>query len=345
MGGVNTGRPPPPEKIAVVESRDAEMREKYVFWDNLTLAMKIATTEVPDHLSELPEDELEKVVYGNPSINKPIKRSMELDAAGGVLRADSVTTKDIDDQLRERFWLEVTNAATDGRVMYVNNICRGIVQSTTFFQRVLKSPLRWAWIIYPLQDFELRMAALLRKGVNRLSEILDMPLYQQKCRCHYKCVCRAEECNCYGGCICPPTYDPRIANVILMAYEKVELRVKGSIPQVVKQQTLSVQLHGKAPERGLPKSRSDIEDEIAKLRKKLALPTVNEQLGLVHPVTVLEPVVAMRADRADANADKRFLDAVFPTPPTTEVVIEEAAQVVDISLDGTMEGIPTGEVK
>lgn len=240
------------------------------FSDLLPAAIKNAYLTVPPEHHLLTEKELKKICF-------PRIRS----ATDG--RSYEDTTQDVDDRLRHGFWLEFENAMQQDRTMVPGNIYARIVSTTYFYEVVLKNPLRVAWITHPPGNYVVDVETLLTRTTNRLFEIVETPFKSKICRCHYICKCKPKgiprgewdpsQCACRqpAGCICPEKVDTKAMELILKMRDSLELRAKGSIPQVVRQTTMSMQLHGKAPEsKQLTQAQSveEMERELREIKAK-----------------------------------------------------------------------------
>lgn len=163
-----------------------------------------------------------------------------------LIYADRISTQQTDDALRQLFWLEYENAVQQGRRMYAVNIYADVIHQGAF-SSLIRNASRMAWIICPPGSHTADINILLRRGNERLKEILELPIKRRLCRCNWQCICpgskgilRKMYCHCFEGCKCPETVDAKVAELIVKIYEKVELRAKGSVPQVINQRTLLV---------------------------------------------------------------------------------------------------------
>jgi len=300
-----------PENVELLRSGDDFGRQMFPFWDLVTDGVRLSLLKVPLEIWSLDEVSLRAFLYPK---NVDASGSVELPAKAEYDAWRRQCTKEVDDQLRENFWEEFTLSCltTPPRKMNMGNVYRSVLSQTNFTISFLNNPLRVSWMVQPIRDFDSQMKSLLRKGISRLSEILEMPLKQRVCRCFYYCMCkppgvkRSEVvCACNDSCRCPEVFDARLADVVLKAYEKIELRVKGSVPQIVKQSTVSMNLHAhEHTHRSLPKSIEDVDREIAELRKKLMDSPLPSQL----PASVV---------------GEHVLDVTDKSEPVTVVGLEE----------------------
>lgn len=299
-----------PENIELLKSGDDFGRQMFPFWDLVTDGVRLSLLKVPLEIWSLDEVSLGAFLYPK---NVDASGSVELPAKAEYDAWRRQCTKEVDDQLRENFWEEFTLSCltTPPRKMNMGNVYRSVLSQTNFTISFLNNPLRVAWMVQPIRDFESQMKSLLRRGTSRLAEILDMPLKQRVCRCFYYCVCRPPgvkradvQCVCGTsvGCKCPEVFDARLADVVLKAYEKIELRVKGSVPQIINQKMLALHSHQHEHQhthRTLPKSIEDVDREIAEIRKKLVDSPLPSQL----PAAVIGDYVLDVTDKSEPSTE------------------------------------------
>jgi hypothetical protein len=134
--------------------------------------------------------------------------------------------------------------------MVQTNVFRGVCEEGTWF-KTLKNPMKCAFIFRPLVEYQKAMETLLTIGINRVHEILHMPIYDDK----------------------TGKPDARIAGIVLQAVKQVEDRVKGMAVQRIfeKQERVS----SRAP---TPTSLSDIDSKIKMLEAELG--GSSEQAGI-----------------------------------------------------------------
>lgn len=258
-----------------------EPREERALLDIVPLAMVAYIQAIPQDLLDLPENELRDVCYprGKKRQEKVGNRSMLKE-----------TVFETDSQLRLAFWNEYERAITVGRRMQAQFIFGQTIHGQNFYKRVCANPHRLAWIICPPGDYQAKLTHALNSGIERLNEIFAMPITSQPCRCHYGCICKHPDgytrkqqqemnctvtCACKDECICPKKVDAKVADVILRALERVEMRVKGAVVQKIDERRLQVNLFGKAPGSPpdeLPTDMEAVERRIKELEELTATP-------------------------------------------------------------------------
>ncbi len=238
------------------------------FANLLPSPLKQAYLSLPPELHLLTEAELKKVCYPKAK-----------DATSGRWRE---TTFTLDDKLRHSLWLEFELSISQNREMSTANVCNRIV-TEQHLGIILKNPMRAAWITYPPGNYTVDVETLLSRTTQRLFEMVEVPFVTKLCRCHYICRCKPKgikrgewdelamcACKQQNGCLCPERVDTKAMELILKMRDSLELRAKGSIPQIINQKTLSVQFHGKAQDQAhrLPESMEQIKNELEELRAK-----------------------------------------------------------------------------
>lgn len=286
-----------PQSTSLVESPDPqpEIPHEKSLIDMAPKGMAEKIARLPESLTSLTEHEIKKLTYGYHKGDMHLQTK----AKEQMLKTDTA--------LRWAFWREYEAAQNAGRRMLSNFIYGMICEKNHFHNFVTGNPHRLAFIICPPGDYMANLTDVLQDGVNRIREIFNLPIASQVCRCHWVCVCkhpdgmtrleckRAEikiACICKtnpSGCVCPKKYDPRIADVILRAIERVEQRVKGSVVQKIDQRALNVNVSRTlAPGEDLPTDMNSVEKRIREL-EEITRTHTPESLGLPSGE---EPIVA-----------------------------------------------------
>lgn len=279
---------PPTATEVLPATADPESHQKNLL-DVVPYAMVQYIEKIPPELFEMTETELEQYCY---------PKHRRQDTKGTRNAPESVYQTDT--KLRLAFWNEYERAVTVGRRMQAQFIFGQTIHSQNFYKRVCSDPKRLAWVICPPGDYQARLTNSLNEGIKRLDEIFRMPIAQTTCRCHYGCVCKHPDgltriqcknegiqipCACKPSCICPPKYDSRVADVILKALEKVEMRVKGAVIQKIDERRMQVNLFGKVSQDRqetdekelpqLPTNMDDIERRIKELEQQTKTPSLS----------------------------------------------------------------------
>jgi hypothetical protein len=158
---------------------------------------------------------------------------------------DSTTAR-----LKLTFWDEYTRAQDRGCHMIIANVVRGVCSRDYFYRVVMMEDKALAWIITPPKDYMVIMRDLLEIGLDRMREIITLPIRNAK-----------------------GDVDVRLVSEILKAVEKIELRVKGAIIQrhLVKQQSLHMHANvpDQIPEGMTVEELTEMEAQLDSMQKKL----------------------------------------------------------------------------
>jgi|ETNmetMinimDraft_9_1059917.scaffolds.fasta_scaffold11168_2 hypothetical protein len=134
-------------------------------------------------------------------------------------------------RLRYSFWNEYYRAVDSNRgKMVQKNIFRGVC-SMEVYQKMLMNNAYVAWILCPPSDTVVALRETLNYGLDRVREIMDLPLYKIESVKVGKDEFEDRE-----------VVDEKVANLMLKAVAMVDLRLHGSYVQVAKieQKTLNV---------------------------------------------------------------------------------------------------------
>lgn len=151
----------------------------------------------------------------------------------------------IDYALRTAFWREydiLYMSECSGKIQ-VKDVCKGICSPGYFYNAIKKSAML-LWMIKPKQTYHREMEAILSRGIERLWEIIEIPIYGENNK-----------------------VDHRLASVVLQAIKQVEDRVQGMAVQ--RTQSIAVNLNEKsalAP----GKSMDDINAKIKELEQAIS---------------------------------------------------------------------------
>lgn len=246
-----------PDDLIPQDTEKLQEQEEDLFESFLPFTWIHHYHDIPPEYYLLPDDELDKLAHKTPH------------------------EKDTDEDLREKFWDEHEYAVKHNRRILSTDVYSKIVSRFTW-NRIVSNPARLAWILRPLGDYVATNNRALRLATKRCLEILNLPLELKRCRCHYGCICYkgrgyTSNCKCKHGCICPPSYNTKLADTINKIRESMELRSKGSIPQVQKIMSMNLHQHQQiaAPEAKLPDDPELIQQRLNELRimqKEEALP-------------------------------------------------------------------------
>lgn len=120
--------------------------------------------------------------------------------------------------LRYSFWLEYSNTVYNGKdKMVLYRVWSPICTDYYFHEEVCKTPLLLCWMLQPPQKYARCMEALLDHSVDRLREILDLPIVDKKGKINHQ-----------------------VAKLIMSIHNRLEDRVQGAIVQKTETKTLSM---------------------------------------------------------------------------------------------------------
>jgi hypothetical protein len=187
-------------------------------------------------------------------------------------------------RLRLRFWDEYSRAQEKGKRMLLAEVCRGVCSGDFWEKNILRDLKRVAYIINPPTNYIVTMEELLYKGLDRVREVLDLPIKDAKGR-----------------------PDARLISEMVKIVQMLDQRVKGAIiqkvaiQQKIEQKTQHSFQSGGAQDPLLnasPENLQMIEAQLGRLNSKLeriqALPPGKAEfdiLDLPPPVAIEEPKV------------------------------------------------------
>lgn len=202
-----------------------------------------------------------------------------LEAAEDDLR-EKLRPCDLLQRIKISFWDEYNRAQRDGDLMRQNSVVNGVCTLPTFHTKT-RDPLAVAWVISPPVSQMIVRKQLIKLGFDRLREVMDLPLYEEKVR-----FIRGKK----GEPPAPHMY--KVVNVPLIKeirtiIEMMENRVEGGIVQRAQIHQVNEQMEASAV------SLNNVE-EIDKLLERLS--TVKKAAGLLPAETV--DVEVERADES-----------------------------------------------
>ena len=109
------------------------------------------------------------------------------------------------ESLRTAFWLEYNQAILHDRKMDVKRLYVGFVSREYYFSKIVGQPEVFAFVLTPPVDYALGMEAMLKVSLERMHELITLPLYNSK-----------------------GEVDPRIAALVLKAHESLMYRQFGA---------------------------------------------------------------------------------------------------------------------
>lgn len=163
-----------------------------------------------------------------------------------------------DDMIKTAFWNEYDLAQAKAKNINVENIYVRCCSRDYFFKQFLTNSRKVAWLLTPPPSYEVMLDALLSKGLQRLYEILSLPL----------------ENTVIDNKGNPHTeVDAKIAHVIYQITKDIDIRVKGAIPQFIKSESRNLNITGQVNDLKQdtnPGSMEEIDAEIKRLEGKIA---------------------------------------------------------------------------
>jgi hypothetical protein len=191
--------------------------------------MEQALMAVPDELMEMPEEELRKK-------SKP-------DAT--------------DEFIKLSFWDEYDRAQARGVKLDLVNVYVRACSRDYFYKKFLGNSHKVAWLLTPPAQYEVALNAILARGLQRLHEIVNMPLEQP--------VYDKE------GKYCGTKHDANIAKTIAQVVKDVDIRVNGAIPQFVNTKSTNVNVNVNRDDsmREIPSNVTDIDAQIRALEGRM----------------------------------------------------------------------------
>jgi hypothetical protein len=155
-------------------------------------------------------------------------------------------------RIRLSWWNEYNRAQEMLTHMEMVSVYAGVCHPSYFYAGILKNPRYLAWILCPPTSYLVAMEEALYFGVERLREILELPLYDEKGRAN-----------------------PAVGNLVLKTVALLDLRVKGAVTQ--KHEHKSVALNINTAARDVTNALSgasmdEINHKLSMLEAKLGKP-------------------------------------------------------------------------
>jgi len=141
-------------------------------------------------------------------------------------------------RLRTAFWYEYEklfakygssyNSHSD-HGLSIHRVCSGICSVSYFMYDVARNDAYLAWISHPPLNYEKSMQEALTHGLDRVREILNLPMLEYKFT--------KDGLPCVDPCTNQPVMiaNEKVANIILKTVAFIDLRIKGAIPQQIQQ--------------------------------------------------------------------------------------------------------------
>ena len=86
----------------------------------------------------------------------------------------------VDYALRSAFWNEFRLSTLNLEKIVLNRVYSGICTYQHFYHNILNNPLKLAWLIQPYSDYQKELEPLIMKSVERLNDLLNIPIIDSK---------------------------------------------------------------------------------------------------------------------------------------------------------------------
>lgn len=210
-------------------------------------------------------------------------------------------------RIRLSFWNEYYKSVDGKRKMQVGRVIGGIC-SVDKFHRLLWNDAKVAWILTPPADTVVALRETLAFGLDRIREILSLPLYKTESVKVGRDEFEDRE-----------VVDEKTANLMLKAVAMVDLRLHGSYVQVQKVEQKTVNYNQNVNTSTITNNSGpdlsqvgNVDERLAQLRAEVDL----DQKKLAAPITVEEGKILKDNDIAIVGVTNReaVLDAVIENP-------------------------------
>jgi len=179
--------------------------------------------------------------------------------------ANKIKPTYVDRGLRVSFWREFERALATHRQngapkkITCTMIFQGFCSYQYFYDKFLKDPLRLAWMLTPMLDYQERLEVILSGLHEKLYEISDIEIYKLK---------TGRNGTCKREIHIPA------AKLVMEAIKMIEDRVLGTAIQRTSQTNKNLNISGKIEKEAIKVLPSDVDKRIAELEKKLANPVI-----------------------------------------------------------------------
>lgn len=170
--------------------------------DNERSVLRLVSDAIREAILKLPEK------YQNKS-----EREFYLEHRPGAM----------ENRLRLSFWREYEAAQETVMPMNIVKIYAGLCTKEYFYQKVLKNPVILGWMLIPPTDYAVLIEESLGFGVQRLREIMELPLTNSK-----------GEVNV------------RLCDTIIRATAMLDMRIRGAYVQKSEVRQLNFNMHAEA---------------------------------------------------------------------------------------------------
>lgn len=155
----------------------------------------------------------------------------------------AVSPSPTDNRLRLAFWMEYDRAQSTQKSMNITQVYSGICSRQYFEDKYLKTPERVSWLACQPHAYSLIMEEALAYGIERLREILDLPMISSSGK-----------------------VDTRAAELILKTVALLDQRVKGAVVQRAEVRSLNVNMNSAASSLEQKMLTGNVEEMEARLK-------------------------------------------------------------------------------
>lgn len=132
-------------------------------------------------------------------------------------------------RLRVAFWREYDDACANRRKVEFKNIYGGTC-SQEYFYTVIEDIESFVWLITPTPNYQLQIEEALHFGIERMREILEMPLYERK----------ETKRKDNKGYVVKELPNVKLAALMVKIVEMLDARVKGAVPKTIANHTTNI---------------------------------------------------------------------------------------------------------
>lgn len=216
--------------------------------DNERSVLRLVTTALREAILNLPEE------YRNKS-----EREFYLEYRPGAM----------ENRLRLSFWREYEAAQETMTGINVIKIYAGLCTKEYFYQKAIKNPVILGWMLIPPTGYAVLIEEALGFGVQRLREIMELPLFNSKGEVNVK-----------------------LCDTIIRATAMLDMRIRGAYVQKSEVRQLNFNMHADAKDMDkavLASNMDEIEKRIKFLESKgraIAQQDVKSEAGALPDIEV-----------------------------------------------------------
>jgi hypothetical protein len=196
------------------------------------------------------------------------------DKTEGELREQCKPTG-TDYALRVSFWREFDKVITMGKKRIVTaEVFGGICTEAYFYNRILRNPLKTAWLCRPVQAYAKELEAILHRGTERLWQLIEMDIEDPKTK----------------------KISSKKAALFLKVFSEVSNRAKGMAVKRITQDRRTVSVKVDANKAVIPQDLDSIRKRIAQIEGTNGTPRVEVLEGSVIDEPGVSPIQVTHQD-------------------------------------------------